>query len=304
MQKWIAIRVSAALTIVGSILTLVLAGLLVIAAFFTPPPPAAAESPVPFKGVMAGLALFLAAFSVWGLVTGIGVFRRRGWARLSIMIFAVLLVGMGGSALIGILFIRLPQNPDLSRQMLLAIRLGIAAFYGILAVIGVWWLLLFNSPRSKHYFTEVQPETQDGRPLSVSIIGWYLLLGTLITAAAAILRVPGMLFGVLVTGWAALGLYTAFAALNLYLGSGLLQLQESARIASIVYFMIAALNGAVSFLLPNFEGRMRAMQDAFPRFLRWSQQPMPLTSWGLALSAAMVAAIPIWFLVRRRAAFR
>jgi len=142
------------------------------------------------------------------------------------------------------------------------------------------------------------------RPLSVSIIGWYLLLGTLFTAAAAILRVPGMLFGVLVTGWSALGLYTAFAAVSLYLGSGLLQLQESARIGSIVYFAIAALNGAVTFLLPNFDRRMQKMQEAFPRFLQWSQQPIPMTGWGLALMGTLFAAVPIWFLIRRRGKFR
>jgi hypothetical protein len=305
MQKWIAIRVSATLTILGSAATLLFAGLMVMAGFFAPPPPAAAESPAPFKGMMAALAVFFTALSVWGLLTGIAIFRRRGWARLSMVIFAVLLVGMGGSALLGILFIRLPQNPSVSPQMMLAIRLGIAAFYGALAVTGAWWLLLFNSSRGKQYFAEPQPAAEEGRPLSISIIAWYLLAGTVFAAAAAILRVPGMFFGVLLTGWAALGVYTAFAAVNLYLGSGLLQLQEPARIGSIVYFAIVGLNGAVTFLLPGFDGRMRAMQEAFPRFLRWSQQQsLPIEGWGFALIGTVFSAVPIWFLVRRRAAFR
>lgn len=304
MQKWIAIRVSAILTILGSVLTLLLAGLTVMAAF-APPPQAVAESPMPFKGMMIAIAVFLTALSLWGFLTGIAIFRRRGWSRLSMIIFAVLLVGMGGSALLGILFIQFPQNPDVSLRMMAGIRMGIAAFYGALAVVGVWWLLLFNSSRSKQYFADSQPTAEGGRPLSISIVAWYLLLTTVFTAAAAMLRVPGMLFGVLVTGWAALGVYTAFAAVSLYLGTGLLQLQEPARIGAIVYFAIVAANGVVTFLLPDLPGRMRMMQEAFPQFLRWSQpQPLPVQGWALALLGTAFAAVPIWFLVRRRAAFR
>jgi len=61
----------------------------------------------------------------------------------------------------------------------------------------------------------------------------------------------------------------------------------------------------VSALLPDFPGRMNAMLDALPGFLRWSRdQPMPLDSiWRFQLIYAPIAAVPIWFLVRRRAAF-
>jgi len=320
MNKWIAIRVSAVLTILGSVATLLFAGVMLWTGFFVPPPETGAEPLVPLKPIMAVLAVFFTAFGVWGFVTAAGIFRRRAWARLSIIVFSVLLVGMGGSALLGTLFIKLPPNASLTPQMVLYIRLGIGAFYGAMTVVGAWWLLLFNSNRGKQYFAESGagirgtgirgtgipagvPET--ARPLSISIIGWYLLVSTLFTAIAAILRVPGLLFGAVITGWVALAVYTAFTAVNLYLGTGLLQLQEPARVGSIVYFLIVAANSVVTVLLPDFPGRMRAMQDAFPRFLSWSQQqPIPLDGvWGFALTGALLAAVPIWFLMRRRAAF-
>ena len=316
MNKWIAVRVSAVLTIIGSVATLLFAGLMLWTGFFVPPPETGAEPPVPLKPIMAVLAVFFTAFSVWGFVTAAGIFRRRAWARLSIIIFSVLLVGMGGSALLGTLFVKWPPNANITPQMVLYIRLGIGAFYGAMTVVGVWWLLLFNSSRGKQYFAEsgagisgtgipagVPPE--DGRPLSISIIGWYLLVSTLFTAIAAILRLPGMLFGAVITGWVALAVYTAFTAVNLYLGTGLLQLQEPARVGSILYFLIVVANSVVTVLLPDFPGRMRAMQDAFPRFLSWSQQqPIPVDGvWGFALIGALFASVPIWFLVRRRAAF-
>ena len=114
-----------------------------------------------------------------------------------------------------------------------------------------------------------------------------------------------MLFGAVLTGWIALAVYTAFTAASLYLGTGLLQLREPARLGSIVYFLIAAANSVVTVVLRDFPGRMRAMQDSFPGFLRWSQQqPLPLDGvWGFALIGAALAAVPIWFLVHRRAAF-
>ena len=74
---------------------------------------------------------------------------------------------------------------------------------------------------------------------------------------------------------------------------------------TIVYFLIVAANSVVTMLLPGFPARMRMMQDAFPGFLRWTQQqPLPTDSvWGFALIGASIAAVPIWFLVRGRAAF-
>jgi len=311
MNKWIAIRVSAVLTILGSVATLLFAGMMVWTAFFVPPPDTAVKSPVPLKGIMAALAVFFTAFGVWGFVTAAGIFRRRAWARISMVIFSVLLVGMGGSALLGTLIIKLPPNPSFTPQMMSYIRLGIAAVYGVMTLLGAWWLLLFNASRGKQYFAEsgagipAGVSSESGRPLSIGIIGWYLLISTLATATAAILRVPGLLFGAVLTGWVALAVYTAFTAVSLYLGTGLLQLQEPARVGSIVYFLILAANSVVTVLLPDFPGRMRTMQDAFPRFLRWSQQqPLPTDGmWEFALIGALIAAVPIWFLVRRRAAF-
>jgi hypothetical protein len=310
MNRSIAIRASAVITILGSVAALLFAALMLWTGFFVPPPENALEQPVPLKAIMAALAIFFTVFSLWGFVTGVSIFRRRPWARISIVIFSVLLVGMGGSALLGILFIKLPQNAAVTPQMMLGIRLGIASFYAAMTIIGAWWLLLFNSNRAKQYFLEsaapvVAATSEAGRPLSISIIAWYLVISTLATATAAILRVPGMLFGAIITGWAALAVYTAFTAVNIYLGTGLLQLQEPARLGAIVYFVIVAANSVVTVLLPDFAGRMRLLQDAFPRFLRWSQQqPVPLDgSWGFALIGALIAAVPIWFLVRRRAAF-
>src|SRR3989442_128315 len=76
------------------------AGVLVWVAFNGP------EQSTAMKPALLALAVFFAALTGWGIATAAGVFRRRGWARGSMIIFAVLLAGMGGSAVLGIAFIR------------------------------------------------------------------------------------------------------------------------------------------------------------------------------------------------------
>lgn len=303
MPKWIGIRVSAVLTILGSVVTLLLAASMVWTAFHQSQLDTAPDSPLPVKGLIVAVGIVFAAFALWGFSTAIGTFLRRGWARLSMIIFAVLLVGMGGSALIGITFIHIPDTPNLSPRMMQNIRIGIAVFYGSLTVLGTWWLLLFNGSATKEYFATREP-VAEARPLSISLIGWYLLVCSLGTAVAAIMRVPGMFFGIVVTSWLALAVYTAFTAAGIYLGTGLLQLQESARVASIVYFALIALNSAITVLLPGFAARMQAVQQAMPSFLR-AGPPQALEATGpLMIIGTLVVVVPIWFLIRRRAAFR
>jgi hypothetical protein len=304
MQKWIGIRVSAVLALLGSAVTLLLGVLMTWIALrpgqLDNPP----ESPIPIKAVMGVMALLFTAFSVWGVASAIGIFWRRGWARLSMIVFACLLVGMGGSALVGILFIRLPDNPNVPAQSMQNIRLAIAAFYGSMTVIGAWWLLLFNSKATKQYFTTLPP-APGARPLSVSIIGWYLLISALGTALCAILRMPGMLFGVVFTGWSTVAVYTIWTAVQIYLGTGLLQLQESARLGTIAWFGLMIGSSLTSGLLPGYASRMQTLQQAMPAFLRATPPPPGLEgTGGLVMMAALLMAIPVWFLVRRRAAFR
>ena len=155
------------------------------------------------------------------------------------------------------------------------VRWGIAASYGTLALIGAWWLVLFNTRATKQYFAEREPARERARPLSVSIIGWYLLICAAGTALAAVLRVPTMLFGLIVTGWSAVAVCTALVAIDIYLGAGLLRLHERARLWSIVYFSpsppIAWSPWRVRDSCSKCNGRRR---DSFPL-------PQPCPKWAI-----------------------
>src|SRR5690242_5300174 len=118
-NRWIAIRASAGLAIAGSVCTLVLAGLVVAGAFLVAQRPGTDTPPIPLRVLSIAVALFMASLAAWGTVTAIGVFRRRAWARVSMVVFAGLLTVMCGSGILTILFIPIPasaaSSPDLMR---------------------------------------------------------------------------------------------------------------------------------------------------------------------------------------------
>ena len=295
---------SAGLTIAGSLAILVLGGFMLFGMLAAPPPTGPAAPPFPLLAIGIVVAATCAILSGWGIWTAIGIFRRRGWARVSIVIFAALLTFMAGSAGLVILVMRLPAQPNVTQGMMDAIRWGMGGFYSLLAAIGVWWLVLFNLSSTKEYFAQGVPSVPPARPLSVSVIGWYLLIGSLFMAVPAVLRLPALVFGAVITGWAGVAVYTVLAAAQVFLGAGLLRLREPVRVGAIAYFCFGALSSAVTWLLPGYEAKMQLMLREMPR-LSAAGVPaqMPQPAWVFALLGIAFVAIPVWFLVRRRAAF-
>lgn len=302
-RKWIGIRASAGLAIAGSLATLVMGGAMLFGTLVAPPPTKGpAVPPFPLAAIGIVMAAMAACLGGWGIWTAIGIFRRRGWARVSIVVFAVLLAFVGVSGFLAILFMPLPAPEGVSRRMMDAMRWGMAGFYGVLAAIAGWWLVLFNLSSTKEYFAQDVPSEPPARPLSVSVIGWYLLISSLFLAAMAVARMPAFVFGAVVTGWGGLAVYTLFSGAQIYLGTGLLHLEEQARLGTIGYYCFAALNGVLT--MPGFAAKMQIVQREMPKlFSAGVPEQYPQPAWVFVLMGVAFAAIPVWFLVRRRAAF-
>ena len=105
-------------------------------------------------------------------------------------------------------------------------------------------------------------------------------------------------------GWSAGVIYAFLGALSLYIGKGLLDLRERARIVAIGWFGFSLVHMTVITLVTPLRQRMLEMQ----RELEQNQpNPIPfdegmLTNMTFAFTATLVAAA-IWFLIRNRAAF-
>jgi hypothetical protein len=115
---------------------------------------------------------------------------------------------------------------------------------------------------------------------------------------------PAFLFGATFNGWAAGVIYAVFGALSLFIGKGLLELREEARILAIGWFGFSFVHAGLVTLVPSLRHRLLESQATLAQ-----NQPNPtpfdqgaMMNW-IFVFAAVVAATAIWFLIRNHAAF-
>lgn len=303
-RYWIGIRASAGLTILGSLLAIAFAGLMLLSTVLKPPPASAAVPQYALAVIGAVIATIFVAFGVWGISTGIAIFCRRGWARVSTLVFAAILIFFAASACLAMVFAPFPAQAVVAQRTLEIVRAALVGFYALLTVIGIWWLVLFNLKSTREYFERDAPAAPSARPLSVSVIGWYLLTGALFCLGAAVMRWPAFVFGTVLVRWGAVTSYVALFAAQGVLGAGLLKLREPARVAAIAYFGLMVLNCALALAPPGFAANVQIVQNEMPQFFRTASQGQVYSpGWTMALPGIALAVVPIWLLVRQRAAF-
>ena len=283
----------------------------------------------PSKALLVAVPLLLLAAGAWGLATARGLMRLEPWARTSILIFSVLLAFIGAMGTFFILSTKIPAPEGITPEEFDAIRKIVTVIYFLFLALGVWWLLEFNSSNVKSAFRggnrtleEILPavpepaETRASefvrpskpapapRPLSITVIGWYLLAGTASSAIQVLMGVPASIVGVTLAGPSASLLYLAMFAAQAYLGIGLLQLQPLSRILSVYFFLFGFVNTALFIGLPGREARLAALVRAFPSSMQPAPGASPAMAWWLPLiSAGIGTALPIWFLITRKDAF-
>jgi hypothetical protein len=302
MKRSGGVTLAAVFSLLGSLATLLLGCLMLLAAVFA----RHSSTPTPGSGVMIFSSLMFFLPAAWGIATSIGLFRLKHWSRISILIFAGLLAFMGLSVPIAFFAMPMPPVPNQDPHIWTSVRVGMSALYLLLAAVGVWWLVFFNRASVKGQFLGGAPAAaRSGRPISISIIAWLLLLGSLTTLGCALLRFPAVFFNRLLTGWAAVLCYLAFAVVTLYLGFGLLRLNPRARVLAIYYTVFAMLNAMLFYTLPGAKERLSAMTSSLPQFLRpATPTPVPtLNPWFLVVWIGVFMAGQIYFLVTRKAAF-
>ncbi len=334
MKRSGGVTVIAVLSLLGSALTFAMAILMLVIMHFAPAPrPDQFPSPIPFKLVFVMSALVYLLPAIWGVLTGIGLWRLRNWARISIIVFSVLLILMGGFAGLMTLFIPFPvmPTPGANPAMMGGIRAVMGMFWLTLAGIGVWWVVYFNRSKVKEQFGQTSFVLDDSsqikagysvqgsvhpdagkRPLSITIIAWFLLVGCFFISLTLVMRPPAVLFTTLLTGWPAVLFYLSCAAAQLCIGIGLLRLRPVARTAAIIYFTFFFLNTAVFYFWPGAHDRLLALiqseRSMFPWMRMLPNQPdfqydmTPFLIFG-AFGALVGVAVPLYFLITRRFAF-
>ncbi len=102
--------------------------------------------------LLAAAHLLLLAAVFWCFWTVAGLFRLRPWARYSVIILGVLdflfftalsagLAWLHGNAFVTAMDARPTPGMPFSPGTLM---MGLSAFYALLALVGVWWVVYFN----------------------------------------------------------------------------------------------------------------------------------------------------------------
>ncbi|ABF39277.1 hypothetical protein Acid345_0272 [Candidatus Koribacter versatilis Ellin345] len=284
---------------------------------------------LPMSALMAIVFVMYLVPAIWGLASSIGLWRLKNWARISTIVFAVLLCmfgvfgGLGALAVPAIMKSQPSQPPNASQITIVVIASMLVFSIGELAV-GVWWAIYFTRRSVTAQFIPagsayVLSPTSDlsagpaaipatlpaGRPISISIIAWFLLVCSIFFPFTFLLHTPQLLFGVLINGPAAMILMTAYLFVVLYVGIGLLKLWPSARLVGIGYFVFGMVNMAATWLRPGAADLFQRMMASQPKMFG----PTPDFAFTdtflklIMISTAITMAIPIYFLVTRKAAF-
>lgn len=299
MKRPIGVNFSAVLLLLGSLFQLLMAFVMALSGAFLPlqtgsggVPGASAATPMPpwMSTFMYVISVFCLTLAVWGIVTTVGLFRLRNWAR-----YSVLVIG-GGIALIGLVSmlttlllvfipIPLPSSVDTSQlpnaQVFVRIMFAVTAlFYGIVGGIGVYWLVYFNLKRVRVIFAGVAVEfagaagqlpggpvqlagtpaefavalpqpLKNPRPFLVSVLAVLNLIGAGCCLLMALLPIPAVLGGVIFHGWERSAIYFIFAAIQAAVGVGLWRLSEWGRRVALAMTALGVVQCGVYVLRPS-----------------------------------------------------
>jgi len=298
MSRPFGVTASAIVAILGSIFALLMAVLMAASPFLAT---AQSRPPISAQIAIAGAAMFAALAGV-GIWTSVGLFRLRPWARTSILVFAGFLAACFSFSLL--ITMAVPIPPEFTTGTAHVFREAMAAMFGVPLAIAVWWLIQFNTPSTKAAFASSISEPASLRPLSITIIAWASIVGGASCILCILARLPAFLFGATFNGWIAGVIYVFFGALSLYIGKGLLDLRERARIVAIGWFGFGLVHLSVVTLVPSLRQRMLESQRA----LEQNQgHPIPFEQ-GMFMNvmlafSVIVGATAVWFLIRNRAAF-
>jgi len=336
MPRSVGITVSAIVVILGGTLTL-LGGLIVLlGSILVPTPGAAHNGPLAFILIIEAVMIF--GFGAWGLAAGIGLLNLRQWARISVLVYAGILGLFSLPTVALMLFIPFPgtNDPNLPSNFISILRVGMALFYAMLAALAIFWLYFFNKQSVKAQFSSSQSVVGlDGpraaleplatphsakqrlRPLSITIIGWFLLVGSTLAplglpfnkALFSGVQFPLYFLGFFFLGRSADSILVVWMTLQAVAAVGLLKLKKWGLIATIGSQCLTLLNAVLLLVIPanraRFQQIMVTMVNSMNERMPYPahQVPFVFPMWlGFAISIPMIFVV-LWFLVTRRTAF-
>jgi len=352
MERSAGVTASAVLTFVGSAFTLICGAFVLLGALVVSRFPTTRPSPINMGAVIAVESLFFLGFGAWGIASGVGLLKLKQWARISVIVFAAILVFCCVPAALLFAFIPLPNTsaPNLPADFMTIMRIGMVTFYGAFALLGGFWLYFFNRKSVAAQF-QVQrpvaevaaqqfsweapitapeaPATVRGgpvrreRPLSISIIGWFLLISS---AFAAIwvpftprffsgFQLPIYFLGHFFFGRTTYAILTVWMTAQFVAAIGLLKLKRAGLFATIAFQCLTIVNFTMLAVIPGARARYQQIMDTVMATMNANMPQVavtngstvtavnPFPAWAAPLASIPLVLVILWFLITRRHAF-
>ena len=261
--------------------------------------PAAALPPwMPiFMYVLAG---FFAALAAWGIITAIGLFRMYRWARYSVLVIGgCLAVICLPSMLLSLvmMFIPLPMPTTVDPSQMNTVHgftkiiFGVvAAIYGIVGGVGVFWLVYFNLKKVRAAFADTPGEYVPGpRPLLISMIAVLDMVGVLTMIVWLLLPFPGAFIVWILQGWQKAVFALSYAVVLAATAYGLWHLKEWGRRLAIAVQVVGLVQYTAFLLRPsvfaNYNAQVQTAMKMPQQYQQSAQfnQEMVIFSMGLGM---------------------
>ena len=342
MKRSPGVTVIAILVLLGSALTLLL-GVVVLIAMLAAPATGVEKLPglsfLP-KILLVFVSLMYLVPAGIGIASGVGLLRLRNWARISTIVFSVVLICLSVFPAVLTFFMPFPTGPgqSLDQGTITAVRVVMSACWFSLITVGVWWLVFFTRHGVRQQFQRakfqedsqllqpwVSPDQNSAspvnaaspRPVIITVIACLMMAGSAVMVVGlsflSVLHIPAMFFTTLITGWLGVALYGTLAVAQFLIAWGLLKLRPIARTSALAYFTFSLLNTAVFYLWPGHQARMAALMESQTTMVRCTEamraypqaqvQPGSFIIAGLVFGVIAIA-VQMYFLFTRKAAFQ
>ena len=315
MKRTFGIIFSGVLLLLGALFQLLLAFGMAFAGIFLHKqiasgrlPNAPASPPMPGWMpifIYAICAVFI-ALAVWEILTAIGLFRVRRWARYSVLIIGGILAVFSLISLLLTLALLLAPLPaaagvDASQahnvHAMTRVVFGvIALFHVIRCAIGVFWLVYFNKKRVRDIFAGLPGQAPESpRPLLISILSVLILIGAVSCLLLVFTPFPGAFFGMILNGWWKVALCLVYAALAASAGIGLWRLLEWARLLTMALQVIGMVHYVVFLARPSqylrySEEIYRSMNLTQPQ----PQVPFEIVTYSVSFGISILLVIAVF----------
>jgi len=260
----------------------------------------AAPMPPGVRAMSIAFMLFTAAICVFGIFVGVGVLRRRNWARIGILVWAGFMTFVCLSALafsfviFSVMQKQMPgMNAEDTARIMLFTKIFLAVFYAMPASVGVWWLILFTRkrvataftspaesvmamdssgfPQPRASFVPAPQKPKPACPLPLSVFSVFLIFSSVCTLLYLLFPLPAsfplFLFGHTFSGGSFKIWLAVFGGLSIVAGFGMLKLKPWAFYMELAMMCLGLVNGLVTILSPGILPPMRlAMQRMMEQY--------------------------------------